>query len=567
MIFRTTATLLVMATLGLATSLPATAQGVSGSYLAARHASIYSDFRAAADYYARAMLQDTGNLSLMENAMMANVGLGQVDRAAAISRRMLSLGAESQVVNMVLLADQLKRENFDQALADMDAGQTVGPLVDGLLRAWAQLGSGRMSEALETFDEVAGTDGIQVFGLYHKALALAMVGDFESADEILSGRAEGPLQLTRRGIVAQVEVLSQLERNADAVELIDAAFGADLDPTLAQMRARLEAGEVLPFTSIRTSNDGAAEVFLVVAGALNGEANDGYTLLYSRIAEYLRPGHVDSILLSAALLEELEQYELATETYNLIPRDNPAFDAAELGRAEALRKSGRTEAAIEVLEQLARAKPDNPAVHITLGDTLRGLERYDDASKAYDAAIALYEDPQQAQWLVFFARGITHERMDRWPLAEADFRKSLELNPNQPQVLNYLGYSFVEMGINMDEALELIELAVEGDPNSGYIVDSLGWVLFRMGDYAEAVVHLERAAELMAVDPIVNDHLGDAYWAVGRKIEAEFQWKRALSFDPEEDEAERIRRKLEVGLDVVLEEEGADPISVTAQDG
>ena len=134
-------------------------------------------------------------------------------------------------------------------------------------------------------------------------------------------------------------------------------------------------------------------------------------------------------------------------------------------------------------------------------------------------------------------------------------------------MLNYLGYSFVEMQTNMDEALELIELAVEGDPNSGYIVDSLGWVLFRMGQYSEAVVHLERAAELMAVDPIVNDHLGDAYWAVGRKIEAEFQWKRALSFDPEEDEADRIRRKLEVGLDVVLEEEGAEPLSVTAQDG
>ena len=559
--------LLLTASLGLGTALPAAAQGVSGPYLAARHASFFSDYRAAADYYGRALVQDPTNTGLMENAVMAYLGLGDVGRAVAVARRMLSLGAQSQMANMVLMADQLKRENFEAAIADLDAGQNVGPLVDGLLKAWAQLGLGRMSEALGTFDTVAETQGIEIFGLYHKALALAMAGDFEGADEILSGRANGSLQLTRRGVVAFAEILSQLERNDDAIELIEKSFGSVLDPALEQMREKLAAGQVLPFNTIRNAKDGAAEVFLIVAGALNGEAADGYTLTYSRLAEFLRPDHVDAILLSAALLEKLERYDLATETYNRVPRDHPSFDAAELGRADALRKSGKTEAAIEVLQQLARSRPDNPAVYITLGDTLRGLERYEEASVAYDAAIALYDEPQRAQWLVFFARGITFERTDRWPQAEADFRRALHLNPGQPQVLNYLGYSFVEMGENLDEALEMIEQAVAGEPDSGYITDSLGWVLFRMGDFATAVGHLERAAELMPVDPIVNDHLGDAYWAVGRKIEAEFQWRRALSFEPEEKDAARIRRKLEVGLDVVREEEGEPPFSVTSNDG
>ncbi len=565
--FQTPLKLLSVLTLALGFAAPALGQGLAGSYLAARHASAFNDYRAAADYYARAMVADPGNPALMENAIMAYMGLGQIDRAIAVARRLTSLGATSQIANMALLADNFRRENFDAVIRDIDAGLSVGPLVDGLLRAWAQLGEGRMSEALESFDLVAETQGIEIFGRYHKALALAMAGDHESAEEILSGRADGALQLTRRGIVAFAQILSQLERNEDALELLAASYGADLDPALAELRDYLQAGVSVPFLSVRNAKDGAAEVFLVVASALNGEASDGYTLLYSRVAEYLRPGHVDAILLSAALLEELQRYELATETYNKVPRDHPSFDAAELGRAEALRKSGKTEAAIEVLEQLARARPDNPAVHITLGDTLRGLERYDEASKAYDRAIALYENPQAPQWLVFFARGITHEREDRWELAEADFRRSLELNPGQPQVLNYLGYSFVEMGINMDEALALIEEAVAEQPDSGYIVDSLGWVQFRMGQYVDAVKNLERATELMPVDPIVNDHLGDAYWAVGRKIEAEFQWKRALSFDPEEQDATRIRRKLEVGLDVVLQEEGAAPIRVTAQDG
>jgi Flp pilus assembly protein TadD len=152
-----------------------------------------------------------------------------------------------------------------------------------------------------------------------------------------------------------------------------------------------------------------------------------------------------------------------------------------------------------------------------------------------------------------------------WEQAEADFRAALELRPNQPQVLNYLGYSLVEKQAKLDEALDMIKRAVIAEPESGYIVDSLGWVLYRLGRYEEAVEHMERAVELMPLDPVVTDHLGDVYWAVGRVREARFQWSRALSFIDEEDdtgEADpiRIRRKLEIGLDTVLAEEGAQPL-------
>jgi len=195
-----------------------------------------------------------------------------------------------------------------------------------------------------------------------------------------------------------------------------------------------------------------------------------------------------------------------------------------------------------------------------LGDILRRQDQFEGAAAAYDRAIALYSDDMQAQWLIYFARGIANERLGNWDRAEADFRKALELNPGQPSVLNYLGYSFVEMKQNMDEALAMIEQAVAARPNDGYITDSLGWVYYRLGRYEEAVVQMELAVELMPVDPIVNDHLGDVYWAVGRKREARFQWKRARSVGPEEKDAVRIRRKLEVELDAVLEEEGADPL-------
>ena len=216
------------------------------------------------------------------------------------------------------------------------------------------------------------------------------------------------------------------------------------------------------------------------------------------------------------------------------------------------------------MQQLAKARPKVAVVWSTLGDILRRQERFSEAAAAYDRAIADLPTEQPGQWVVYYTRGICHEREKDWAAAEADFRKALELSPNQPQVLNYMGYSFLEMNTNLDEALSMIERAVAAKPEDGYIVDSLGWALYRMGRYEEAVARMEKAVELMPVDSIVNDHLGDVYWAVGRQREAEFQWKRALSFEPEsEEDATRIRRKLEVGLDAVLAEEGAEPLAVS----
>jgi tetratricopeptide (TPR) repeat protein len=546
---------------------PSIADGNAGAYLAARHASFGSDYVTAADYYARALVRDPNNISLMENATTALLGIGEIDRAVPIARRLVQMGQNNQIGNIVLFGSQAKAENWDGIAKDLDAGQTVGPLYDGLLRAWSLVGLGKMGDALEAFDAVSNEQGVQAFGLYHKALALASVGDFEGADRIFSGQDGPPLRMTRRGVVAHSQILSQLDRNADAVELIRLTFGENLDPALQALLDALEAGDSVAFDAITTATEGIAEVNFSIAGALSGEAADGYTLLYARMTRHLDPDNIDGLLLTAALLEDLERYELATQVYDKVPRDHPSFHAAEIGRANALSQAGNDEAAIEVLRQLSESHSEISTVHTTLGDTLRRLDRYEEAGGPYDKAVALIGEPSPRDWILFFSRGIAHEREDQWDDAEADFRKALELRPNQPQVMNYLGYSFLEMNTNLDEAMELIEKAVAAEPNSGYIIDSLGWGLYLLGRYDEAVEHMERAVELEAVDPIVNDHLGDVYWAVGRTREAEFQWARALSFDPEEEEADRIRRKLEVGLDAVLKEEGAKPLAVANDEG
>lgn len=541
-------------------------QGRAGAYLAGRQAAYENDYSAAATYFTRALARDPSNPELLESAALSYLSLGQIDRAVPIARKMKAEGLKNQISNMILAASKAETEEYAALLTQIARGDGIGPLVDGLMTAWARIGEGSMSEALSAFDAVASERGLAGFALYHKALALGSVGDFEGAEAVYDSPDTGPVQMTRRGAMSRVEVLSQLERNDEAIAVIDQSFGIDLDPGMKDLRTRLQAGEMLPFTHVTSAREGVAEVFYTIAGALENEASPEYTLLYARVAQFLRPDHIDAILLSAQLLEELERFELATETYRKVPTNHEAFHAAELGRAEALRRSGNPERAIEVLEQLARSHGDLPIVHSTLGDILRQQKVYEAAAEAYDRALALYSSIEPSQWFVFYARGIAHERLDQWDDAEADFRQALALNPGQPQVLNYLGYSLVEKQIKLDEALEMIKTAVEARPDSGYIVDSLGWVLFRLGRYDEAVSHMERATELMPVDPIVNDHLGDVYWAVGRQLEARFQWQRALSFDPEEKDAERIRRKLEIGLDQVLAEEGAEPLDV-AQDG
>jgi tetratricopeptide (TPR) repeat protein len=342
-------------------------------------------------------------------------------------------------------------------------------------------------------------------------------------------------------------------------------FGDERDAEADALRAAFAAGSPVPFTIVTTPRDGLAEAFYTVAAALQGEAGDDQTLIYARIAQFLRPDHAEAHLLTGSLLQAMRQYPLAIESYRMIPASSPAAVAAELGRAQALHADGRAEEAIAVLRALVAANADLPMVHVALGDALRRQQAYVEAAEAYSRAIALIGTPEPRHWSLFYSRAIAWERAKAWDRAEPDFRQALALNPDQPDVLNYLGYSFLEHGRNIDEAMDLIERAVAIAPDSGHIVDSLAWGLFLLGRYDDAVEPMERASLLMPLDPIVTDHLGDVYWAVGRRTEARFQWRRALSFEPEDDLAARIRRKLDVGLDAVLEAEGAPPLSARGQ--
>ena len=538
----------------------ALAEADAGSYLAARLAGHEQDYEHAAAYFTRSLEGDPENAGLLESAIVAYMGLGDFVQATPLAQRMAALGYESQTANIVIAVDAARTGDWPAIFEMLESGRTISPLVDGLMQGWASLGQGRMSRAVTSFDEVIGLRGLQAFGLYHKALALALAGDFEGADAIFSMSPEDGMQRTRQSVIAYAEILSQLDRNTDAVAMLDSIFGPEQDAAIVDLRYRLGAGEPIAFDFVKSASDGIAEVLYSLASALEGEADDGYVLIYARATAALRPDHTEANILAGRMLVNLGRYDLANDAYARVPRDDMSYHTAELGRSDALRQAGKMDEAIEVLQALALSHASMPLVHASLGDLLRQNGDMRAANAAYSTAIELYDDSDSAKWFVLYTRGITYERLGEWAPAEADFRASLALNPGHPSVLNYLGYSLVEKQIKLDEALEMIQEAAAARPDSGAIIDSLGWVLYRLGRYDEAVDYMEHAAELEPVDPIVNDHLGDVLWAVGRTIEARFQWHRALSFDPTEEDAARIRRKLEIGLDAVLIEEGAPPL-------
>lgn len=547
----------------------AAAQSVAGAYLAGRYAAVQSDYREAAQYYAAALAHDPSNVELIESTVMAYLSLGEVDKAAPLARILDEKNRGAHAARMVVTAELAQQENYKALLEREPDTEGFGPWLDGLVKAWAHVGAGDVTSAMAAFDSLSEEAGIQGLVTYHRALALASVGDFEGSAQIFASDAAGAAAQTRRGIMAHTEVLAQLERYDEALAVIRNGFGDETDPELDAITAALEAKESIPITHARDAKAGIAEVFFTFGAVLRSEAaGDYYVLFYSRIAGYLQPEHTDAILFTAGLLENLGQNQLAIEEYQRVRPENPAFHVAELGRAAALRRAGKVDQAAEVLQQLTRSHGDLPVIHSTLGDVLRGQDDYKGAVAAYDRALELVSDSATMRWVLYYSRGIAYERMGDMAASEADFRAALAINPEQPQVLNYLGYSMVEQQRNLEEALDMIERAVAASPNSGYIVDSLGWVFYRLGRYEEAVVQMERAVELLPVDPVVNDHLGDVYWAVGRHREARFQWSRALSFidandSDSEADPERIRRKLDVGLDAVLEEEGAPPLKLS----
>ncbi|MGB0497749.1 MAG: tetratricopeptide repeat protein [Rubricella sp.] len=531
------------------------AQGYSGPYLAALSADIAQDHDEAARYYLRVLGYNPNDLDILQRAMRSQVAAGDPGAAVVLARRVEALTDESELAELLLIAEDIREGRLTSALDRIERDEgTLLPLLSALWRGWLLLNTGEENAAFEAFAAMDENPTIAMFGRYHAGLAHAALGDFEEAVALLSDHPEGPVELNRGATRARLEALSAVGRGEEAAATVEDLLEGGIGDIEFETLATALAQGVDGITAVQSPLDGMALALEDVAGAFSGQG-DLASLLYARIASWLDPDLGEARLIAANALSGQGQSDLALASLAAVPVASPLHAEAEMTRAAILEGLGEIDAAAEVYTTLVRTHPEALRVRFLQAELLRGAERFDEAIAAYDSAIELAEASGADLWQLYNGRAVAHHRSDNWPLAEADFRAALAIEPEQPFVLNYLGYTLVERREKLDEALDMIERAVEARPDNGFIVDSLGWVYYTLGRYDEAVVQMERAVELEPIDPILNDHLGDVYWAVGRKREAEFQWHRALSFEPEPELAERIRRKLDIGLDAVLEEE------------
>jgi tetratricopeptide (TPR) repeat protein len=522
-----------------------------GSYLAARHAQQVHDYASAAQLMEKALGDDPNNLDLVRRTFTLRVSDGHVAEAVPLAQRIVDLDGNSGLAATVLLVEEIKAGHYDAALKRTQTLSHEGAqrFAVPLLSAWMDVGLGHPAEARQVLVQMGDLKGLEPLRALHTALIADYADQVEDAQKAYEALLSGEAQPTFRVI----EVAGNFyERHglADKAKALYTRFLADDEETdeAAAGLARIAAGKV-PAKLVDTPQKGAAEALFDLASLLNQRETMDASLIYARLALELEPDFPLAQLLAGEIRDDQGRTADALALYRAVDTHSSLSWSARLRAALALDQLGKTDEAETTLKALAAERPAAIEPLVELGDVLRGHEKYQDAADAYDQAIARQKAGDQNSWRLYYDRGVSLERSGRWPLAEADLKHALELAPQEPLVLNYLGYSWIDKGENLSDALKMIQRAVELRPNDGYIVDSLGWAYYRLGDLPKATQFLERAIELMPEDPTINDHLGDVYWRDGRVAEARFQWRRALQFGPEAGDAKVIETKLDRGLD------------------
>ena len=519
---------------------------VAGKFLAGRHAENIGDYSAAVELTRDVLDANPDDEKLLARTHLLLISVGQVDEAVALAGRIVALDQADPLGNLTLALNALKKRDYGTALGHLEKLELSGAnrILVPLLRAWTLAGKGDTAAAIEVLGNFDSSGSFTVIAGLHGALIAELGGDDEAAAQAYARTAGAsgnglPLQvvngfsrfLARTGRIDEARaVVSDFAKRHPANLLIDPA------------RRALEAGK-LPETVAATAQAGAAQSLRAVADLLHREGVNNSALVFIRLALFLNPRDPGMQSLLGGIYRGQQRYDDAIAVLEAIDRGSPYAWYARLDIANSLQAKSDAAGAVELLRGMVSERPDRSEAVRALGDFLRFEERYEEAVEAYDTAIERLSGAPD--WRLHYSRGIALERLKFWPRAEKDFLKALALEPDQPLVLNYLGYSWVEHGVNFDQAKAMIEKAVAQRPRDGYITDSLGWVLYRLGDYKGAVGWIEKAVALEPGDSTINDHLGDAYWLVDRRQEATFQWKRALSFDPEPDMAEKIRAKIE----------------------
>jgi tetratricopeptide (TPR) repeat protein len=522
----------------------------SGSYLAARHASVERDAASAAAFYRSALRTDPKNNELLDRAFISSVADGDVDEAVKLADRILAVDKSNRVARLVVGVQDLKLKKY--SAAQLNIKQSIrGPITDlvaTLLSAWASYGAGDAKVGVADIDKLTGPEWYPIF----KDLHAGMILELANKEKDAGTRFERAYKLDNSMLRVAEAYAHWLSRNKDdkAAEVIYEDFNKKLarHPLVEEGMRDTKAGKKLP-PLVDSAQAGAAEALYGIGATLTRRGGEDLALVYLQLALYLQPNHPMALLSLADLYESVKKPQMAIKVYERVPASSPLKRNAQIQLATDLDAADRSDEAIKILKSvIAEDSKDLDAI-MALGNIERGRKKFADCAQTYSQGIDVLPDAtDKANSVYYYYRGICEERSHQWPKAEADMKKALDLLPDQPNVLNYLGYSWIDQGVNLDDGMKMIKRAVEQRPDDGYIVDSLGWAYFRIGNYDDAMKNLERAVELRPEDPTINDHLGDAYWRVGRKLEAKFQWAHARDLKPEPDDLPKIEEKIANGL-------------------
>jgi tetratricopeptide (TPR) repeat protein len=521
----------------------------SGSYLAARHAGQERDAASAAAYYRLALRHDPKNNDLLDRTFLSMVVGGDIDQSVRYAERVVQADKNDRVAQLVLGVNALKHKQY--AIARHNLAQSIrGPITDltaTLLSAWSLVGGGDPKGAVAAIDRLSGPDWYAIF----KELHAGMISDLAGNKKEAGKRFEHAYKLDPTALRVVQAYGSWLSRNASTKEALALfeTFDKALPrhPLVVEAMNKLKAGEKLP-PLIGNAQAGGAEALYGLGASLGRRGGEDLGLVYLQLSLALEANHPLALLSLADLYESLKKPELAIKAYERVPASSPLHRNAAIQMASNLDALDRAAEAEKHLSALIKEHPDDLEAIVALGNVQRGHKKFADCAGTYSKAVTLVPHPDKANWVLFYFRGICYERSHQWPKAEADLQQALKLFPEQPHVLNYLGYSWIDQGVHLDEGMDMIKRAVQQRPDDGYIVDSLGWAYFRTGNYEEAVKQLERAIELKPEDPTINDHLGDAYWRIGRTLEAHFQWAHARDLKPDPEDLPKIEAKLKNGL-------------------
>ncbi len=523
---------------------------LSGSYLAARHASSQRDIENAVAYFRDALSNDPDNEQMRERTFSLLVANGDIEESIELARQIVENDKSNRFAQLVLGVKALRERTFEKAQSHFSAASD-GPLAElttDLLVAWALQGAGKTDEAIKWLDQLDHPTANDVFRAFHAGLISDLAGRKKDAAQRL-GEAYKKDSKALRIVEAYARALARVDDRAQALGVIDTyALQSGSHPLIEAERTAIADGKI-PGPLAANVQAGGAEVLYWLGSAIGRDGFVELSAIYLQLARYLDPNAELATLALANLFETLKRNDRAIEIFATIPEGSPLKRDAEIQIGLNYNVLKNLDEARKHLAGVVEQNPSDQDAVRALGNVLRSHKLYAEAAEVYSKGIAaLGNNTERRNWRIYYYRGICYERTKRWPDAEADFKKALVLSPNEPDVLNYLGYSWVDMGMHYEKALDMIRKAVELRPSDGYIIDSLGWAYYRLGRYEDAVQELEKAVERRPEDPIINDHLGDAYWQVGRRLEARFQWSHSRDLGPEPDALETIKKKLAGGL-------------------